>query len=142
MRSVREKSFYVFQDNTLVGDMKVVEEPRDVLPTSLWHKRLGYMSERCLKELSKIDYFGKEKLDDLEFCENCIYGKATRVKFIRSIEVTRKMISYVYSDLWGHNDKALSKFKDWKKMVETRTGKKVKKLRTDNSLEYLGEEFN
>ncbi|XP_047326434.1 calmodulin-binding protein 60 A-like [Impatiens glandulifera] len=86
MRGMREKSFYVFQGNTLVGDKAVVAEPQDVSPTSLWHMRLGNVSERGLKELSKRGYFGNEKFDDLEFCENCIYGKAMRVKFGQSVE--------------------------------------------------------
>ncbi|XP_047320437.1 uncharacterized protein LOC124924441 [Impatiens glandulifera] len=101
MRGVREKSIYIFQGNNLVGDMMAVAEPRDVSPTSLWHKRLGHVSERGLKRLNKRVYFGKKKLDDLEFCENYIYNKATRVKFRRSVEVTQETLNYVHSDLWG-----------------------------------------
>uniref|UniRef100_UPI00144403F4 DDE-type integrase/transposase/recombinase n=1 Tax=Acinetobacter indicus TaxID=756892 RepID=UPI00144403F4 len=135
-------------------------------------RRLGHVSDRGLKELGKQGLFGKDKLDDLEFCENCIYGKSTRVKFTRSTEVTRETLSYVHSDLSGpsrtqtpgggryfitfiddcsrkvwvyilkHKNEAFSKFKEWNKMVEIQTGRKVKKLRTDNGLEYLGDEFN
>ncbi|XP_047336001.1 uncharacterized mitochondrial protein AtMg00300-like [Impatiens glandulifera] len=64
---VREKSLYVLQVSTLVGDMETMAEPRDVSST--------------------------------KFCENYIYGKATRVKFRRSVEVTQKTLSYVHSDL-------------------------------------------
>ena len=34
------------------------------------------------------------------------------------------------------------KFKEWKILVETQTGRKVKKLRTDNGLEFLSNDFN
>ena len=35
-----------------------------------------------------------------------------------------------------------SKFKEWKVLVETQTGNKVKKLRTDNGLEFCDKELN
>jgi len=38
--------------------------------------------------------------------------------------------------------KAFEKFKEWKVLVETQTNKKVKKLKTDNGLEFYSEEFN
>ncbi|OAE27125.1 hypothetical protein AXG93_3984s1000 [Marchantia polymorpha subsp. ruderalis] len=41
-----------------------------------------------------------------------------------------------------HKDEAFGKFKEWKKMVEVQTVRNIKKLRTDNDLEYLGDEFN
>ena len=36
----------------------------------------------------------------------------------------------------------LSTFKEWKTMTEKQTGKQVKRLRTDNSLEFCSREFN
>ena len=38
-------------------------------------------------------------------------------------------------------DEAFQKFKQWKKIVEVQTGKKVKHLRTDNGWEFLKDEF-
>ena len=35
----------------------------------------------------------------------------------------------------------LEKFKEWKSLVENQTGKKVKKLRTDNGLEFCNQQF-
>ncbi|KAI3779398.1 hypothetical protein L2E82_09115 [Cichorium intybus] len=37
---------------------------------------------------------------------------------------------------------SFSAFKEWKVMVENQTGKKVKKLRTDNGMEFCSNEFN
>ncbi|KAH9767149.1 hypothetical protein KPL71_011170 [Citrus sinensis] len=39
-------------------------------------------------------------------------------------------------------DQVFGKFKDWKALVENQTGKKVKKLRTDNGLEYCNQMFD
>ena len=36
----------------------------------------------------------------------------------------------------------LPTFKEWKTMIEKQTGKQVKYLRTDNSLEFCSNEFN
>lgn len=35
----------------------------------------------------------------------------------------------------------LSKFKEWKALIENSTGRKIKCLRTDNSGEYVSTEF-
>jgi transposase InsO family protein len=41
-----------------------------------------------------------------------------------------------------HKSKAFLAFKEWKIIVEKQTEKKVKKLRTDNGMEFCLEEFN
>ena len=41
-----------------------------------------------------------------------------------------------------YKDEAFDKFKEWNKMVEVQTGKKVRKLRTDDGLEYRNDQFN
>ena len=39
-------------------------------------------------------------------------------------------------------DEVFQKFKDFKVLLENKTGKKIKKLRTDNGLEFCAELFN
>ena len=41
-----------------------------------------------------------------------------------------------------HKSEALDKFKEWTALMENQTGRKVKRLRTDNGLEYCSNEFN
>ena len=41
-----------------------------------------------------------------------------------------------------HKDQVFEKFKEWKSLVENQTGRKVKKLRTDNGLEFCNQQFD
>ena len=59
------------------------------------------MSERGLIELEKQGLFRSVKLGGLDFCEHCVIRKATRVKFSKSSNTTKKTLGYVHSDLWG-----------------------------------------
>jgi hypothetical protein len=51
--------------------------------TTLWHHRLRHMSEKGMHILHKINLFLDLKQIDLDFCENCVYGKQKRVIFLR-----------------------------------------------------------
>ncbi|KAH9657534.1 hypothetical protein KPL70_023118 [Citrus sinensis] len=140
--------------------------------TRLWHLRLGHMSVKGLKELEKQGVLGKDKIEELDFCEDCVFGKSTRHSFKHSTSKSIGILDYIQSDLWGpaqtsslggnsyflsiiddysrrvwvyvlkHKDQVFSKFKEWKTFVENQTGKKVKKLRTDNGLEFCNQQFN
>ena len=69
--------------------------------TELWHLRLGHISQRGLHEIVKQGLLGNDKIKDLEFCEHCIYGKSSRVKFSHAIHRTKETLDYVHSDSWG-----------------------------------------
>ena len=129
------------------------------------------MSKRGLLELEKQDLLCGDKLGKLQFCENCVFGKSTRLKFKRADNVTSGILNYIHSDLWGPSkhptlggasyflsviddysrklwvyvlktkEEAFQKSKDWKVMVEVQIGRKVKKLRTDNGWEFVKLEF-
>ncbi|GKE59148.1 retrovirus-related pol polyprotein from transposon TNT 1-94, partial [Tanacetum coccineum] len=96
-------------------------EEKDSL-TQVWHKRLGHISEAGLQVLEKQGLFGKKSID------------------------------YVHSDLRGSSQveslggkrfkhEAFGKFKEWKQLVENQTRRTVKKLRTDNGLEFCNRKF-
>ena len=52
------------------------------------------------------------------------------------------MVRKVWIYFLKTKDEAFDKFVEWKKMVETQSERKVKKLRTDNGLEYCNRRFD
>ncbi|KAH9751398.1 hypothetical protein KPL71_014282 [Citrus sinensis] len=96
--------------------------------------RLGHIGERGLKELEKQGVLGNDKLGNLDFCEDCVLGKATRTNFKRSVHKSKDKLEYVHSDLWGPAQQI--------SLGENQTGKKLKKLRTDNGLEFCNQMFD
>ncbi|KAH9679839.1 hypothetical protein KPL71_026297 [Citrus sinensis] len=114
---------------------------------------------------------GSVELPALEFCEKCVFGKATRQKFNPGKQETKNTLDYIHSDLWGpsqvsshggagyfitfiddfsrkvwvyvlkHKSEAFEKFKDWLTLIENQTERRVKRLRIDNGLEYCCNDF-
>ncbi|GJR59823.1 retrotransposon protein, putative, ty1-copia subclass [Tanacetum coccineum] len=131
------------------GEASVGIQEKESL-AQVWHKRLGHISEAGLHELEKREVLGNKGLGKLEFCENCVLGKSTRgPSRVESMSGCRYFLSIVddYSRrVWvhflRHKNEAFSKFKEWKQLVENQTGRKLKKLRTDNGLEFCNQEFN
>ncbi|KAH9650271.1 hypothetical protein KPL70_026312 [Citrus sinensis] len=97
--------------------------------TKLWHTRLAHISERGLKELKKQDLWGPSQVPSHS-------GARYFITFID--DYSRKVWVYVLRQ----KSEALEKFKEWSTLVENQTGKKIKRLRTDNGLEYCSNEFD
>ena len=134
--------------------------------TRIWHMRLGHMSEKGLSLLSGKGLLKNMKKPQMEFCEHCVYGKSHRVRFSTSKHKSRGLLDYVHTDVWGpakvtskggsryfvtfvddhsryawiyflkHKNEVFDIFKQWKAMVENRTGRKLKTVRSDNGTEY------
>ncbi|GJV60133.1 retrovirus-related pol polyprotein from transposon TNT 1-94 [Tanacetum coccineum] len=106
--------------------------------------------EAFLHELERRDVLGNKGLGKLELCENYVLGKSnTGASRVKSMSGCRYFLSIVddYSRrVWvhflRHKNEAFRKFKEWKELVENQTGRKLKKLRTDNGLEFCNQEFN
>jgi hypothetical protein len=70
--------------------------------TTLWHNRIGNMSEKGMQILHKRNLFPDLKQIDLDFCEHYVYGKQTRVKFLRvGKEKKSEGLELVHTDVWG-----------------------------------------
>ena len=82
----------------MIGTVTTVQEKFE-LNSLKWHRRLAHVSERGLLELKKQGLLDGDKLRKLEFCEHCILGKATCLKFSRSIHTTTGILNYIHSDL-------------------------------------------
>ena len=171
MKGLRSKCLYTLLGQTVVGTSSAITDSEQDI-TKVWHCRLGHVSERGLLELEKQGLFGSDKITGLDLCEDCVKGKATRVKFSKGVHVTKEKLDYVHSDLWGpsrtsshggsrffmsviddysrrvwvyilkYKSEALDRFKQWHTLLENQTGRKLKKLRTDNGLEYFSSEFD
>ena len=61
------------------------------------------------------------------------------VIFLSVIDDYSRMV-WVY--VLKYKDQVFSKFKEWKTLVENQSGKKVKKLRTYNGLEFCNQLFD
>lgn len=69
---------------------------------STWHHRLGHMSEKGMKIMLKRGKLKGLKELDLEFCEDCVYGKQKRVSFTKfSRERKLNRLELVHTDVWG-----------------------------------------
>ena len=105
------------------------------------------------------------------FCKHCIYGKKCRQKFKAGSHVSKGVLDYIHSDLldpsptisyggekyyvlfvdefsrkvWFYVLKrkvgVFNTFKQFRVMVEKRTGSTIKCLRTDNGGEFTSLEF-
>jgi hypothetical protein len=70
--------------------------------TTLWHHRLGHMSEKGMQILHKRNLLPDLKQIDLDFCEHCVYGKQKRVRFLRvGKEKKNERLELVHTDVWG-----------------------------------------
>ncbi|KAE8684439.1 GDSL esterase/lipase [Hibiscus syriacus] len=168
-----KKHVYYFLGSTIVGTTAVAAstDEHESEATRLWHMRLGHVGEKSLKLLIDQGLLKGARTCKLAFCEHCIKGKKTRVKFGTTIHDTKGILDYVHSDVWGPSkitslggthyyvtfvddfswrvwvypmktkDEVLGFFLKWKKMMETQTGRKIKRLRTDNGGEYKIDPF-
>ena len=59
------------------------------------------MNERGLIELEKYSLLCGDKVEKLDFCEHCVYGKACKDKFGTGQQRTKGTLDYIHADLWG-----------------------------------------
>ncbi|KAJ9684867.1 hypothetical protein PVL29_017044 [Vitis rotundifolia] len=140
--------------------------PRDTIAvadastdTSLWHRRLGHMSEKGMKMPLSKGKLPELKSIDFDMCESCILGKQKNVSFLKTGRTPKaKKLELVHIDLWGPspvaslggsryyitfiNDSSRKVWVYFLKNKSTETGLKVKCLRSDNEGEYIGGVFN
>nr|GEW33082.1 hypothetical protein [Tanacetum cinerariifolium] len=117
IKAIQLGGLYVLQGTIVYDTAGVATSKASLDDSKLWHYLLGHMGEKGMNNLAKK---GLIKVTcNLEFCEHCVLGKQKR-----------------------HKDEMFPTFKEWKVLIENHIGKKIKKLRTDNSIEFCGESFN
>ena len=98
MRGERRKNLYFLQGNSVVGGAAtVVDKGADT--SKLWHMRLGHAGEKALQGLVKQGLLKGAKTCKIDFCEHCVLGKQTKVKFGTAVHQTKGILDYVHSDV-------------------------------------------
>nr|GEY42159.1 retrotransposon protein, putative, Ty1-copia subclass [Tanacetum cinerariifolium] len=121
-RTRRDNCVYSLDGHAVAGELNDSVEENDSL-AYVWHKRLGHISEVGLQVLEKQGLFGKKSLGSDRLCSFRIIG------FVSGGIIRR------------FKHKEFEMFKEWKQLVKNQTGRTVKKLRTDNGLEFYNREF-
>ncbi|KAL4563757.1 hypothetical protein LXL04_027802 [Taraxacum kok-saghyz] len=113
----------------------------------LWHETMGHLGNKGMETLQR-----KGMLRDLpcfsinkEVCEDCMIGKQTKIAIPKASNWRADgILELIHSYICGPISPAShtkNSFKQFKKKVETETGKTVKALRTDRGGEYLSDGF-
>jgi len=69
---------------------------------TLWHHRIRHMTEKGMKILHSRNLLQGLKHVDLDFCDNCVYGKHKRVRLIRVGKKKKSQkLDIVHIDVWG-----------------------------------------
>jgi len=63
--------------------------------------RLGHIGEKSLQALAKQDRLKGARTSKLKFCEHCVIGKKTKVKFGTATHCTEGILDYFHTNVWG-----------------------------------------
>ena len=67
--------------------------------TRLWHLRLGHVSEKSFEPLRRRKMIKGESFNRLEFCQECVLGKQTKVSFGVGRHEFKGVLEYVHTDV-------------------------------------------
>lgn len=95
LKATRQNGLYIFDGETNIGTTTLVKHSSD--KTILWHKHMGYISDKRLPELSKRGLLYGDKMSSIDPCEYLLLKK--RVKFPKAEHTTKGVMDYVHSDL-------------------------------------------
>ena len=92
MKGCRRNELYILNGSVVLPGVNSVSGDK----TRLWHMSLAHMSEKGLRELSKQGLLGTDPISPLPFCENCVFGKATRQRFNPGKQETKNTMDYIH----------------------------------------------
>ena len=74
----------------------------EINPSTLWHQRLGHMSEKGMGMLAARGKLKGLKKVENAFCEPCVLGKQKRVSFVKTGKTPKaKKLELIHSDVYG-----------------------------------------
>ena len=135
-----------------------------------WHRRFGHLGMRSLQTLSKeklVSSFDYDSSSEISFCHACVEGKLHKSQFPTTGGRRAKELlglcgkiqtpslggghyfltfiddntRYVWVYILKSKNQVFEKFVEWKALVETSSGQKLKSLCTDNGGEYTSAEL-
>ena len=101
MKGTRKANLYFLDGSTVTGRAAVSSSSEEKANNSsrLWHMRLGHVGEKALQGLMKQGLLKGAKTGKFDFCEHCVMGKQTRVKFGIAIHRTKGSLDYIHTDV-------------------------------------------
>ena len=95
-RGRKRGSLYMVAEEDMVAVAEAVNN------SSLWHQRLGHMSEKGMKLMAAKGKLSNLKHVDVGVCEHCIFGKQKKVSFSKSGRTSKvEKLELVHTDVWG-----------------------------------------
>ena len=91
------------------GTLYMTSSPRDTIAvadastdTSLWHHKLGHISEKGMKMLLSKGKLPELKSIDFDLCESCILRKQKNMNFLKTSRTPKaEKLESVHINLWG-----------------------------------------
>ena len=134
---------------------------------SLWHKRLGHISQGRICKLIKSQNFPQLVYDNIESCVDCIKDKLTKTRKQQGATCSSDLLELIHTNISGpyshslcgktffvtfiddfsrygyvylisYKSEALERFKIFNIEVENQLGKVIKIFRSDRGGEYYG----
>eukprot|EP00253_Pinus_taeda_P009762 PITA_09762 len=105
----------------------------------IWHRKMGHMYHGALSTLREITTAVPDfSCDHLDVCKGRDMGKFARSPFPSSDNRATEILDLIHTDT---KSEVFKWFQEFKALVETQTGRKIKVLRSDNGGEYTLGEF-
>ena len=93
-----KKTGTLYMTSSLRNTIAIADASTD---TSLWHCRLGHMSEKGMKLLLSKGKLSELKSIDFDMCESCILGKQKNVRFLKTSRTPKaEKLKLVHTNLW------------------------------------------
>ena len=100
LKDVCWNNLYYLKGSTVTGQVTTSTDTDDD-SIRLWHMRLGHTGEKSLQALAKQGLLKGSRTCKLIFCEHCVIGKKTKVKFGIATHCIEGILDYVHTDIWG-----------------------------------------
>ena len=92
-----KKTGTLYMTSSLRDTIEIADASTD---TSLWHRRLGHISEKGMKMLLSKEKLPKLKSIDFDMCESCIFRKQKNVSFFKTGRTLKaEKLELVHTDL-------------------------------------------